>query len=473
MHPEFLEVLDRVPGEVAAGVSYHQSGGESLRSRSIARTTGVETVRPYQAFNAAVLHSQLAERGLLGGSGEFVTERQCGLLGGEVRDAAAVEETRFVLETGDRRGIGVGIAGSPAVVLRPGVYRVLHSGSQTTLSPGRDPRLVKGRAGEAAARDVVSRALAGAAVRLEPADVVEYGRDGDGLVLCHPGVAGFPSPAAWASSAVGALVAAVSDDSRAHADVRVARFETDALRDHRRRVRRGKGGAAEAAGDGADRAVSQAFAALLARASGVVARRESVRIDWDRPAGEPVFDPAGRVYRPKAPRLFKEHGVRQWEAFQRAALAGLCRHVGSEAERRAVGASGAVDRAGGLALVEAVAGPLPGLDHRRRAGAGDRAARAAMVGALGARSIVEAAGLAYVPPGQGEETAGRQARIVKDEGLRSLCADASNIGAWALSVDRGRELPVSAERAEARGHDGPAHVSRPAARPVSQQELSW
>ena len=473
MHPEFLEVLDRMPGEVATGVSYHQSGGESLRSRSIARATGVETVRPYQAFNAAVLHSQMMERGLADGSGEFVTERQCGLLGGEVRDVAAAEEARFVLETGDRRGIGVGIAGSPAVVLRPGVYRVLHSGSQTTLSPGRDPRLVEGRAGEAAARDVVSRALAGAAVRLEPADVVEYGRDGDGLVLCHPGVAGFPSPGAWASSAVGAVVAAVSDD-RAHADVRVARFETDALRDHRRRARRGRGGAAaEAAGDGADRAVSQAFAALYARASGVVARRESVRIDWDRPAGEPLFDSGGRVFRPKAPRLFKRHGVRQWEAFQRAALAGLCRAVGSEAERRAAGAPGAVDRAGGLALVEAVAGPLPGLDCRRRAGADDRAARAAMVGALGARSIVEAAGLAYVPPGQGEETAGRQAEIVKGEGLRSLCADASNIGAWALSVDRGREPLVAAERAEARGHDGPAHVSRPAARPVSQQELSW
>ena len=75
MHPEFLEVLDRVPGEVAAGVSYHQSGGESLRSRSITRATGVETVRPYQPFNAAVLHSQLTERGLADGSGEFVTER--------------------------------------------------------------------------------------------------------------------------------------------------------------------------------------------------------------------------------------------------------------------------------------------------------------------------------------------------------------------------------------------------------------
>ena len=455
-------------------MSYHQSGGESLRSRSIARSTGVETVRPYQAFNAAVLHSQLTERGLADGSGEFVTERQCGLLGGEVRDVAAAEKARFVLETGDRRGIGVGIAGSPAVVLRPGVYRVLHSGSQTTLSPGRDPRLVEGRAGEAAARDVVSRALAGGAVRLEPADVVEYGRDGDGLVLCHPGVAGFPSPAAWASSAVGGVVAAVSDDSRAHGDVRVARFETDAIRDHRRRARRGKGAAStEPAGDGADRAVSQAFAALYARASGVVARRESVRIDWDRPAGEPLFDSAGRVFRPKAPRLFKDHGVRQWEAFQRAALAGLCRHVGSDVERRAAGAAGAMDRAGGLAFVEAVAGPLPGLDCRRRAGADDRAARAAMVGALGARSVVEAAGLAYVPPGQGEETAGRQARIVKDEGLRSLCADASNIGAWALSVDRERELPVSAERGETRGHDGPAHVSRPAARSVSQQELSW
>ena len=472
MHPEFLEVLDRVPGEVAAGVSYHQSGGESLRSRSIARATGAETVRPYQAFNAAVLHSQMMERGLANGSGEFVTERQCGLLGGEVREVAAAEEARFVLETGDRRGIGVGIAGSPAVVLRPGVYRVLHSGSQTTLSPGRDPRLVEGRAGEAAARDVVSRALAGAAVRLEPADLVEYGRDGDGLVLCHPGVAGFPSPAAWASSAVGAVVAAVSDDSRAHADVRVARFETDALRDHRRRASRGKGGApAEPAGDGADRAVSQAFAALYARASGVVARRESVRIDWDRPAGEPLFDPAGRVFRPKAPRLFKKHGVRRWEAFQRTALAGLCRSVGSEVERRASGASGALDRAGGLALVEAVAGPLPGLDCRRQTGTDDRAARAAMVGALGARSIVEAAGLAYVPSRQGEETAARQAAIVKGEDLRSLCADASNIGAWALSVDRRRELPV--ERADARGHDGPAHVSQPAARPVSQQELLW
>ena len=471
MVQELDSVVDRVAADVAAGVSWHQSAGELLRSRSVSRGSGVETVRGYQPYNAVVLHAQLVERGLAGGSGEFVIEHQCKKLGGEVLEAAARPEDRFVLESGDRRGIAVGIAGSPGVVLRPGVYRVLHSETQTTLDPAGEGRLRGGRECETVARDTAMQVLAGAGARLEPADRVEYGRDGDGLVVCHPGLGAYPSPAAWASSVVAATAAAVSDDLAAHGAVRLARLDAGALKEHNGRARRAKSGVAVARGTPDGEAVSaQAFASLYSRACGLLARRENVSIEWERPAGGPLFDPERRAYRPKAPRLFKEHGVRQWEAFRQAALVSLCRAVGTEGERSAAGAARGLDRLGGLAVVESVAGPLPGLDHRPALSGDERRARSGLVGGLAARAVVEAAGLRYVPAARDGECASREAAVLRREGLRSVCADASNIGAWALDRERAIDHPAPVEGVAARA----VEVEAPAAaRPGLQQELLW
>ena len=468
---ELASVVDRVAEDVAAGASWHQSAGELLRSRSVSRSSGVETVRGYQPYNAVVLHAQLVERGLAGGSGEFVTEHQCGKLGGEVLEAAVRPEDRFILESGDRRGIAVGIAGAPAVVLRPGAYRVLHSQTQTTLDPGGEGRLRGGRECETVARDTATAVLAGAGARLEPADRVEYGRDGDGLVVCHPGLGAYPSPAAWASSVVAATAAAVSDDLEAHGAVRLARFDAAALKEHNARARRAKSGVSVAAGTPEAEAVTaQAFASLYSRACGLLARRENVSIEWERPAGGPLFEPDRRAFRPKAPRLFKGDGVRQWEAFRQAALVGLCRAVGTEGERSAAAAAGGLDGLGGLAVVEAVAGSLPGLDHRPQLSDDERRARSSLVGGLAARSVVEAAGLRYVPVARDAECASREAAVLRREGLRSVCADASNIGAWTLDRDRAIDRLAPAEGAAARSAD----IEAPAAvRPRAQQELSW
>ena len=468
---ELASVVDRVAEDVAAGVSWHQSAGELVRSRSVSPGSGVETVRGYQPYNAVVLHAQLVERGLAGGSGEFVTEHQCGKLGGEVREAAMRPEDRFILESGDRRGIAVGIAGSPGVVLRPGVYRVLHSQTQTTLDPAGEGRLRGGRECETAARDTATEVLAGAGARLEPADRVEYGRDGDGLVVCHPGLGAYPSPAAWASSLVAATAAAVSDDLEAHGAVRLARLDAGALKEHNGRARRAKSGVAVMAGTPeAEAATAQAYASLYSRACGLLARREGVSIEWERPAGGPLFDAERRTLRPKAPRLFKGHGVRQWEAFRQAALVGLCRAVGTEGERSAAGAASGLDRLGGLAVVEAVAGPLPGLDHRPVLSGDERRARADLVGGLAARSVVEAAGFRYVPAARDGECASREAAVLSREGLRSVCADALNIGAWALDRDRVIDRLAPAEGIAARAVDADTPA---AARARAQQELSW
>ena len=470
MDADLQAVLDRVALDVEAGVSYHQSGGEALRARSASRKGGPDTVRAYRPYNAVVLHAQLVERGLPSDSGEFVTEHQCGKLGGDVLPAASPYEERFLLESGDRRGIAVGIAGRPSVVLRPGAYRVLHSQTQTTLAPSPDPRVLGGRDREIAARDVVRQVLAGAGARLEPGDRVEWGRDAEGLVVCHPRQSALPSPGAWASSVVSAVAGAVSDDAALHDAVRVGRFGGDALRQHNARARRAKSGVAVEAGTAeADGVRAAALAALYARATSGLARREGVRVDWERPAGESSFDAARRLLRPKAPRLFKGHGPRQWEAFQQAALAGLCRAVGTPEERRPAEAAGAVDPAAGLRLVEAVAGELPGLDRRVPLGRDEAAARAALVGALTARSVVEAAGVPYVPPPSSEEADAHQAAALRAEGLRSVCADASNISAWVLDPVRGRER--LADREPAAGLPEVRDSARPS--PAVQQELSW
>ena len=470
MDTDIQVVLDRVALDVEAGVSWHQSRGEALRARSAPRGSGRETARTYQPYNAVVLHAQLVERGLVAGSGEFVTEHQCGKLGGEVLPVALPYEERFLLESGDRRGIAAGISGTPSVVLRPGAYRVLHTETQTTLAPSPDPRVVGGRRRELAAREVVRQVLAGAGVRLEPGDRVEWGRDADGLVVCHPGQSAFRSPGAWASSMVSAVTGAVSGDSALHDAVRVGRFGGDALRQHNSRARRARsGGVVEAGTAEADHVCARAFASLYGRATGGVARREGLRVDWERPAGEPLLEAGGRVFRPKAPRLFKGHGPRQWEAFQQAALAGLCLAVGRPEERRAAAAAGAVDRAAGLCLVEAVVGELPGLDRRVPLGREQEAARACVVGALAARSVVEAAGVPYVPPASSEEADAQQAAAVRAEGLRSICADASNISVWILDRGRGRDRPAAVEPAAA------LPDAREPARPALgvQQELRW
>ena len=469
METDLQAVLDRVALDVEAGVSYHQSCGEALRARSASRAGGPDTVRAYQPYNAVVLHAQLVERGLPAGSGEFVTEHQCGKLGGDVLPAASPYEERFLLESGDRRGIAVGIAGTPAVVLRPGAYRVLHSETQTTLAPSPDPRVLGGLDREVAAREVVRQVLSGAGARLEPGDRVEWGRDGEGLVVCHPRQSALPSPGAWASSVVALVAAAVSEDSALHDAVRVGRFGAGALRQHNAKARRAKSGTQVEAGTEDGKVCAAALAALYARATAGLAKREGVRVDWERPAGEPSFDAERRSLRPKAPRLFKGHGARQWEAFQQAALVGLCQAVGSPEERRAAGAAGTVDAAAGLRLVEAVAGELPGLDRRVPLGRDEAAARAALVGALTARSVVEAAGVPYLPPASSEEADAHQAAALRAEGLRSVCADASNIGAWVLRPGRTRERLADPEPAAALPEaSDPARPSRGV-----QQELSW
>ena len=470
MDTELRGLLDRVALDVEAGVSYHQSGGEALRARSAARAGGGDTVRAYRPYNAVVLHAQLVERGLPAGSGEFVTEHQCGKLGGDVLPAASAYEERFLLESGDRRGIAVGIAGTPAVALRPGAYRVLHSQTQTTLAPTPDPRVLGGRDREIAAREVVRQVLSGAGARLEPGERVEWGRDGEGLVVCHPGQSALPSAGAWASSVVASVAAAVSEDAALHDAVRVARFGAGALRQHNARARRARSGAqVEAGTEAAGKVRAAALASLYARATGSLARREGVRVDWEHPAGEASFDAGRRLLRPKAPRLFKGHGPRQWETFQQDALVGLCRAVGSPEERRAAEAAAALDRGAGLRLVEVVAGELPGLDRRVPLGRDEAEARAALVGALTARWVVEAAGVPYGPPPSSEEIDAHQAAVLRAEGLRSVCADASNIGAWVLDPARARERSADPELA------APLPEAREAARlsPAVQQELSW
>ena len=330
--------------------------------------------------------------------------------------------------------------------------------------------MLGGRDREIAAREVVRQVLAGAGARLEPGGQVEWGRDGEGLVVCHPRQSAMSSPGAWASSVVASVAAAVSEDSALHDAVRVGRFGGGALRQHNAKARRAKSGTqVEAGTEDADRVCAAALAALYARATAGLAKREGVRVDWEHPAGEPSFDAGLRSFRPKAPRLFKGHGARQWEAFQQAALAGLCVAVGSPEERRAAGAAGAVDPAAGLRLVETVAGELPGLDRRVPLGRDEAAARAALVGALTARPVVEAAGVPYVPPASSEEADAHQAAAVRAEGLRSVCADASNIGAWVLDRGRARERVADPEPAAA------LPEARDPARPSPgvQQELSW
>ena len=126
--------------------------------------------------------------------------------------------------------------------------------------------------------------------------------------------------------------------------------------------------------------------------------------------------------------------------------------AGDAAEREAgVRASGSGgDRAEGLALVSAVGGSLPGLDHRPGFGADERSARSGLVGAVAARVLVEGAGLEFVSRAGGEEIDRVQAQVVRREGLRSLCSDGVNVGLW-LAEARERERGRASGRSVSAG----------------------
>ena len=74
-----------------------------------------------------------------------------------------------------------------------------------------------------------------------------------------------------------------------------------------------------------------------------------------------------------------------------------------------------------------------------------------------------------VPSPSSEEAHAHQATALRAEGLRSVCADASNIGAWILDPARARERVADPEPAAALSEA--RDTVRPS--PGVQQELSW
>ena len=427
---------------VEAGVGYHQSRGEAVRSRSMSKAGW--DVRPYEAYNAAVLHAQAMERGVADGPMEFVTPVQARRMG--AGDVGVGESERYLVETADRRGVAIGLAGKPAVLLRPPAYLVLHVGSQTDLDAVGDPR----RGGGDEGREVAAAALVGRVVEAAGERVLGDAFGGSGR---RPERSRFESPGAWASAVVGEVARVVSETPGVHGGVRLARLERGAVRKHNAGLRRSKGERVAIGSAEASELLAESVSQLYRRAVGVVERRRGVGVDFERPLARASYDGDGRRLRPRGLRTFGPDGPGARERFYRQVLVDVVAAAGDEAEReagvRAAGA-GAGDRTEGLALVSVVGGALPGLDHRPRFGADESSARAGLVGAVAARVLVEGAGLEFVPRAGGEEVDRVQAAVVRREGLRSLCTDGANVGLW-LAEARERERGMASGRALSAG----------------------
>lgn len=426
--------------QVEAGVGYHQSTGEAVRSRSLSKAAGGGwDVRPYEAYNAAVLHAQAMERGVADGPMEFVTLVQARRMG--AGDVDVDEGDRYLVETADRRGIAIGLAGKPAVLQRPPAYLVLHVGSQTNLDPGGDPRRVVGGEG----REVAAAALVGRVVEAAGERVLGAAFGGSGR---RPERARFGGPGAWASAVVGEVARAASEIPEVHGEVRLARLERGAVRKHNAGLRRSKGERVAIGSAEASELLAESVSGLYRRAVGVVERKRGVRVDFERPLARASYDGTGRCLRPRGLRTFGPDGPGARERFYRQVLVDVVAAAGDAAEREAGARAGGSDgdRSRGLALVTAVGGSLPGLDHRPGFGADEGSARAGLVGAVAARVLVEAAGLEFVPRAGGEEVDRAQAAVVRREGLRSLCSDGVNVGLW-LAEARDRERSRASGRA--------------------------
>ena len=360
-------------------------------------------------------------------------------------DIGVDETDRYLVETADRRGIAIGLAGKPAVLQRPPAYLVLHVASQTDLAAVGDPR----RGGGDEGREVAAAALVGRVVEASGERVLGAAFGGSGRT---PERARFEGPGAWASAVVGEVARVVSESPAVHGEVRVARLERGAVRKHNAGIRRSKGDRVSIGSAEASELLAESVSGLYRRAVGVVERRRGVRVDFERPLARASYDDVGRCLRPRGLRTFGPDGPGARERFYRQVLVDVVAAAGDAAERaaavRASGSGG--DRAEGLALVSAVGGSLPGLDHRPGFGADERSARSGLVGAVAARVLVEGAGLEFVPRAEGEEIDRVQAQVVRREGLRSLCSDGVNVGLW-LAEARERERGRASGRSVSAG----------------------
>lgn len=460
------ETLQQIPGDIAAGESYHQvasleSGPIRTRSSKSPVSEGAVWNNDGNAFGprvATILHSQMIARGMEGA--ELVHPVELSAMSHHKLEEKRLEAPLVAVRAG-----ALGLTTDPdvvsGVVVRPSSsYDLLHVESQTSLR-AIPKRLMDGRTPDerSAIHGTLSELVSRSGVQLKThaGDRIAISSGAKGPQVAHPAREKFGSPAEYATSVMRAVSTAIARSEGLSAHVQDEELGRRAVAQARRKERR----QIPAGGTRYAEIQSQAVAQVANRGVKALAAREQVYLATDQPRDKAHFDKETRTFYPerRPPRVAGADTREQ--RFNERMLLDLAAAVGNREEKKAARAGDALDVAQ-LAGVQ-----VPG---RNPAPAGlspaQEKARTSMVGDLAARTTLERLGIQYSPAPPTEQARKDQAAYAEaPEALDQAWREAASVRAHLVSRDWAHERTPEMLEHSARSTFEPAAPTRRQAGP--------
>ena len=432
-----VDALQQIPGDIAAGQSYHQvasleSGPIRTRSSKAPVSEGPLWNNDGNAFGpkvATILHSQMQARDMDGA--ELVHPQELSAMGHRKLDDKRMDAPLVAVRAGSV-GLSTDPGVVPGVVVRPSSsYDLLHVASQTSLRPI-PKRLLDGRNAEE--RAVIGNtvealvARSGVQVKTHAGERISISAGSKGPQVAHPPRERFGNMAEYATSVMRAVSTAAARSPEISRHLQDEEMGRRAVASARRRERR------QIPAGGARYAEVQAQAAAQVANRGVkaIAARENVYLATDQPRDQAHFDAETRTLYP-ARKPYREPGRPDTRdrQFNERMLTDLTAAVGTPAEREAA-------EAGHPMEVARLAGvPVPGRNPAPEGlSSAQEKARTAMVGDLAARTTLERLGIEYAPAPPSEQARNQQAAYARTPGaLDQTWREAASVRAHLVSRD--------------------------------------
>ena len=435
------ETLQQIPGDIAAGESYHQvasleSGPIRTRSSKSPVSEGPLWNNDGNAFGprvATILHSQMLARGMEGA--ELVHPVELSAMKHHKLEEKRLEAPLVAVRAG-ALGLTTGPDVVSGVVVRPSSsYDLLHVESQTSLR-AIPKRLMDGRTPDerSAIHSTLSELVSRSGVQLKThaGDRISITSGAKGPQVAHPAREKFGSPAEYATSVMRAVSTAIARSEGLSAHVQDEELGRRAVAQARRKERR----QIPAGGTRYAEIQSQAVAQVASRGVEALAAREQVYLATDQPRDKAAFDKETRTFYPeRRPARAAGGPDTREQRFNERMLLDLAAAVGTREEKKAA-------RAGDALEVAQLAGAqVPG---RNPAPAGlsptQEKARTSMVGDLAARTTLERLGIQYSPAPPTEQARKDQAAYAEaPEALDQAWREAASVRAHLVSRDWAHE----------------------------------
>ncbi len=456
------ETLQQIPGDIAAGESYHQvasleSGPIRTRSSKSPVSEGPLWNNDGNAFGprvATILHSQMVARGMEGA--ELVHPVELSTMGHHKLEDKRMEAPLVAVRAG-----ALGLTTDPdvvaGVVVRPSSsYDLLHVDSQTSLRAV-PKRLMDGRTPDerSAIHGTLSELVSRSGVQLKThaGDRIAITSGSKAPQVAHPARERFGSPAEYATSVMRAVSTAIARSEGLSAHVQDEELARRAVASTRRRERR----QIPAGGTRYAEVRSQAVAQVASRGVKALAAREQVYLATDQPRDKAHFDQETRTFYPerKPARAAGGPDTRE-QRFNERMLLDLAAAVGTREEKKAAKAGHALE------VAQLAGAQVPG---RNPAPAGlssaQEKARTSMVGDLAARTTLERLGIEYSPAPPTEQARKDQAAYAEAPGaLDQAWRQAASVRAHLVSRDWEHERTPEMLEHSARSTFEPAAPTR-------------